>query len=243
MSGHSHWAGIKRKKAVVDAKRAQKFTKLGKAITIAARIGGENPDFNPNLRLAIEKAKEFNMPKEKILNSIKKGGSKEEGTQLEEILYEALGPFGTMFLIEVVTDKKNRTISELRKIMESFGGKMADGGVGWNFKRKGIILFKIKEDQRETFLERALLEGVEDLEEDQKGEDLQVSILTEVDKFSQIKESLADFTILESKVAYIATNPKLISEMEEKEKEKVEGLLSELEDQEDVMELHSNLIF
>jgi YebC/PmpR family DNA-binding regulatory protein len=137
MSGHSHWSGIKHKKAVADAKRGQIFTKLGHAIAVAAREGGGNPEFNAALRLAIEKAKEFNMPKDKIENSVRKGTGEGAQNRLEEAQYEALGPFGTMLIIKVITDNKNRTVSELRRILEKHGGKMADGGVSWNFKRVG----------------------------------------------------------------------------------------------------------
>jgi len=137
MSGHSHWSGIKHKKAVADAKRAQIFTKLGHAIAVAARSGGSNPDFNPALRLAIDKAKEFNMPKDRIKNSIKKGTREGLENKLVEAQYEAMGPFGTMLIIKVITDNKNRAVSDLRRVLEKHGGKMADGGVSWNFKREG----------------------------------------------------------------------------------------------------------
>jgi len=137
MSGHSHWAGIKHKKAVTDAKRAQIFTKLGHAIAVAARNGGGNPDFNPALRLAVDKARSLNMPKDKIENSIKKGTGEGLENRLEEAQYEALGPFGIMLIINVITDNKNRTVSDLRRLLEKHGGKMADGGVSWNFKRSG----------------------------------------------------------------------------------------------------------
>lgn len=227
----------------MDAKRAQKFTKLGKAITIAARLGGENPDFNPNLRLAIEKAKEFNMPKDRIINSIKKGSGKDPDNQLEEILYEALGPAGTMFLIETVTDKKNRTISELRKIMESFGGKMADGGVGWNFKRKGILLIESGEDQKENIFETAVLSGAEDVLEEESEGRIIISVLTEVEKFSAVKEALSEFEMRETKISYVPNNPQIFNEIEEKYQEKISCLMEELEDHPDVLELYSNVIF
>ncbi len=127
MSGHSHWAGIKHKKAVADAKRAQVFTKLGRAISVAARNGGGNPEFSPTLRLAIDKARSFNMPKDRIENSIKKGVGEPAGNRLEETEYEVLGPYGTMIMIKTITDNKNRTVSEIRRILEKHGGKMAEG--------------------------------------------------------------------------------------------------------------------
>ncbi len=235
MSGHSHWSGIKRKKALVDSKRAQKFTKLGRAITIASREGGENPDFNPNLRLAIEKAKEFNMPKDKILNSIKKGSSKNAEDQLEEVTYEALGPEGIMLVIETITDNRNRTVSEIRHILDEHGGKMADGGVGWNFRRRGLITFQVLEEQKEEFELKAIECSVEDLMEEEKGA---VSVICSLEDIEKIKEKLSDFPIIENIVAYLSNNPVAISD---KVRKKYDILLDDLENQSDVQEIWDNV--
>ncbi len=137
MSGHSHWAGIKHKKGLQDAKRAQIFTKLAKPIAIAARDGGGNPDANFKLRLAIEKAREFNMPNANIERAIKRGtGELKDGT-IEEIIYEAFGPGGIMMIVKTLTDNKNRTVGEIKTILSKFGVKLSGlGSVMWNFELK-----------------------------------------------------------------------------------------------------------
>lgn len=136
MSGHSHWTGIKHKKELTDKKRGQIFSKVAKIIEIAARKG-EDPEMNPGLRLAIEKARSVNMPNDNIQRAIKKGsGGDKEGGQLEEIIYEAYGPNGTPLIIEVITDNKNRTLSEIKHILNNHGGKLAEsGGVRYLFDR------------------------------------------------------------------------------------------------------------
>jgi len=135
MSGHSHWAGIKHRKGLNDAKRAKVFTKLAKPIVIAAREGGGNPDNNFKLRLAIDKAKELNMPKENIDRAIKRGTGELKGAIIEEIIYEAFGPGGIMMIIKTTTDNKNRTVNEIKTILTKFGGKFGgQGSVMWNFE-------------------------------------------------------------------------------------------------------------
>jgi len=234
MSGHSHWAGIKHKKALQDAKRAQIFTKLGRAITIAARSGGANNDFNPALRLAIEKAKEFNMPKDRIDSLIKKGSGKGEGAELEETRYEALGPFGIMIIISVITDNKNRTVSELRRILEKHGGKMADGGVSWNFKRAGIINLSVSPKQREEAEDIAIENGADDIIEKNSST---IIIHSPLENFNKLKKKLARFSIGETSVGYIPQNPIPIGP---EVKEKYENLVEELTEHPDVQEVFDN---
>lgn len=173
MSGHSHWAGIKHKKALTDAKRAKFFTKHGKLITIAARKGGGNPDANFQLRLAIERARLDNMPKENIDRAIKRGtGELKDQAEIAEIIYEAYGPGGIMIIIKTLTDNKNRTVSEIKTILGKFGGKL--GGVGsvmWNFelsnfeyKPKNTI--KLDEQSKEEY--EKLLEALDDQDDVQE---------------------------------------------------------------------------
>lgn len=136
MSGHSHWAGIKHRKGINDAKRAKIFTKLAKPIVIAAREGGGKPEANFKLRLAIDKAREFNMPRENIDRAIKRGTGELKGEAIVEIIYEAFGPDGIMLVIKTLTDNKNRTVSEIKAILAKFGGKLGgQGSVMWNFER------------------------------------------------------------------------------------------------------------
>jgi YebC/PmpR family DNA-binding regulatory protein len=140
MSGHSHWAGIKHKKGIEDAKRAKVFTKLARVIVVAAREKGWNPDMNPSLRLAIEKARAANMPTDKIERAIERGSGKGGEEALEGFCYEAFGPGSVATLIEGITDNKNRTFGEVRKIITDHGGRMAEqGSVQWMFNRKGLI--------------------------------------------------------------------------------------------------------
>src|SRR4030042_740935 len=137
MSGHSHWAGIKHKKALTDAKRANVFTKFGRLITIAAREGGGKPEANFKLKLAIDQARSVNMPKENIERAIKRGtGELKDAAQIEDVIYEAYGPGGIMMVIKTLTDNKNRTVSEIKAILGKFGGKLSGpGSVMWNFEK------------------------------------------------------------------------------------------------------------
>ena len=140
MAGHSKWAQIKRKKGVTDAKRGQLFTKLGRELAVAARQGGPNPDENPNLRLAIERARQNNMPKDNIQRAIERATSAADAAQLEEIRYEAYGPGGAALLIDSLTDNRNRTVSEVRAALTRAGVSMAESGaVAWIFEQKGVI--------------------------------------------------------------------------------------------------------
>ena len=140
MAGHSKWAQIKRKKGVTDAKRGQLFTKLGRELAVAARQGGPNPDENPNLRLAIERARQSNMPKDNIQRAIERATSAADAAQLEEIRYEAYGPGGAALLIDSLTDNRNRTVSEVRAALTRAGVSMAESGaVAWIFEQKGVI--------------------------------------------------------------------------------------------------------
>lgn len=234
MSGHSHWAGIKHKKAVQDAKRAQIFTKLGRAITITARLGGGNPDFNPNLRLAIEKAKELNMPKDRIENSIKKGLGELEGNRLEEVQYEGLGPAGIMLIISVITDNKNRTVSEIRRILEDYGGKLANGGISWNFRRAGLIEIFPSIEKREEAIGWAIENGADDVTEKTDGS---IVIISNLDNLNNLKEKLSSFNIRESGVSYVPQNPISLSA---KQKEQYDKLIETLTDHPDVQEVFDN---
>jgi YebC/PmpR family DNA-binding regulatory protein len=140
MSGHSKWATIKRKKAVIDAKRGKMFTKVIKELTVAARMGGGDPSGNARLRKAIDDAKAHSMPQDTIMRAVKRGTGELEGAAYEEVLYEGTGPGGTLFLVEGMTDNRNRTVAEIRKIFEKHSGVLGGAGTaGWAFERKGIV--------------------------------------------------------------------------------------------------------
>jgi len=173
MSGHSHWAGIKQRKGVNDAKRANIFTKLGRFITIAAREGGGNPEFNFKLNMAIEQARAANIPKDNIDKAIKRGtGELKDSAEIQEAVYEAYGPNGIMMVIKALTDNKNRTVSEIKTILAKFGGKFGEqGSTMWNFeyvdneyKPKNII--SIDEKNRSQY--EKLLESLEELDDVQE---------------------------------------------------------------------------
>lgn len=235
MSGHSHWAGIKHKKAVADAKRAQVFTKLGRAISVVARNGGGNPEFNPALRLAIDKARSFNMPGDKIENSVQKGTGESAGNQLEETEYEALGPYGTMLMIKTITDNKNRIVSEIRRILEKHGGKMADGGISWNFRRAGIINILPDAAQKEVAINLAIEGNAEDVLEKKDGS---VQVVTSLKNLNSLKEQLSVFGIQESGVGYTPQNPVSLSAEQQK---KYGNLMDELIEHPDVQEVYDNI--
>src|SRR5690606_29408425 len=140
MSGHNKWSTIKHRKGAQDAKRSKIFTKIIKEITVAARLGGGDPDGNPRLRRALDAARDANMPSENVTRAIKKGTGELEGVSYEELLYEGVGPAGTLFLLEVMTDNRNRTAAEIRKLFDKHGGQLgASGSAAWAFEQKGVI--------------------------------------------------------------------------------------------------------
>ena len=163
MSGHSKWHSIKHKKAAIDSKRGRAFTKFIKEITIAARIGGGDPEGNPRLRKAILDAKTLNMPADNIKRAIMKGTGELEGGQLEEILYEGYGPGGVALIVEVVTDNRNRTVSEIRHVFSKNGGNMGEAGsVAWMFSKKGYIVIENAKADEETLMALAIEAGADD---------------------------------------------------------------------------------
>src|SRR6266567_2225111 len=164
MSGHSHWATIKHKKGAIDAKRGKLFSKLSRAIIIAARHGGGDPEMNLKLRYAIDKARQVSMPKDNIERAVKRGTGETEGITFEEITYEGYGSGGVAILVDVVTDNRNRTAGEIRKIFERSGGKMGSAGcVGYMFKRKGVFHVSAEGVDEDTLMGIALDAGADDL--------------------------------------------------------------------------------
>src|SRR5690348_17319235 len=163
MSGHSKWHSIKHKKGAIDAKRGRMFTKVIKEITIAARIGGGDPDGNPRLRKAVADAKELNMPADNIKRAIMKGTGELEGGQLEELQYEGYGPAGVALIVEVVTDNRNRTVSEIRHVFSKNGGNMGEAGsVAWMFHKKGYIAIEKSKADEEVLMTLAIDAGADD---------------------------------------------------------------------------------
>jgi DNA-binding regulatory protein, YebC/PmpR family len=187
MAGHSPWANIKHRKAAVDAKRGKLWTKLSKAIIVAARMGGGDPETNLRLRYAINDAKAVSMPKDNIERAVKRGTGELEGGEVEEIVYEGYGPGGVAILCEIMTDNRNRTAPEIRKVFDTWGGKLgATNCVAWMFERKGLFLVPATKTTEEQLMEATLDAGAEDIKLD--GEHFQVTCAA--DAFHAVGEAL-----------------------------------------------------
>ncbi len=236
MSGHSKWSQIKHQKAKNDAKRGKIFTKLIKEITIAARLGGGDPDMNPRLRLAIEKAKEHNMPKDNIEKAIKKGTGELEGVNYIEVTFEGYGPGGVALLIEAVTDNKNRTSGEIKHIFSKYGGNLGSpGSVAWQFEQKGIIQVDKDKVDEDTILDIALDAGAQDI----KNEDDYYEVVTSPQDFVKVKTAIEENNI-PVKFADVLMIPQNTVKVSEKDAEKLMKLLDALEDNDDVQKVHGN---
>ena len=236
MSGHSKWSTIKRKKGALDAKRGKIFTKLIKEITIAARLGGGDPDGNPRLRTAIQTAKGANMPQDNITRAIAKGTGELEGVSYEECAYEGYGPNGVAILISVLTDNRNRTGAEIRHILTKNNGTMAEpNAVAWNFEKKGLFLVPQESVDEETLMELALEAGAEDFE---STDDL-FEIHTSPDAFETVRAALEQSGI-PTESAELAMLPKSTVKLEGKEAEQMLRLMEALEDNDDVQNVYAN---
>lgn len=238
MAGHSKWAQIKRKKAHVDAKRGKVFSKIVKEIAVAARLGGGDPDGNPRLRTVIEKAKEVNMPQDNIKKAIQKGTGELPGAQYEETTYEGYGPGGVAILIEVMTDNKNRTVSEIRHSMSKNGGSMGEAGcVSWIFEKKGSILVNKSSVDEDTLMSLSLEAGAEDLRNEEEAENFE--ILTQPEELIKARDVLVKSGIkVES--AEITMIPKNTIVLDQNSASQVLKLMDVLEENEDVQNVYAN---
>ncbi|HTR45378.1 MAG TPA: YebC/PmpR family DNA-binding transcriptional regulator [Thermodesulfovibrionales bacterium] len=238
MSGHSKWAQIKHKKAHTDAKRGKSFTKIVKEISVAARIGGGDPEGNPRLRTAIEKAKEVNMPHDNIKRAIMKGTGELPGTSYEEYTYEGYGPGGVALLVEVLTDNKNRTVSEIRHIMTKNGGNMGEAGcVAWIFEKRGYLLVDKDKTDEDGLMTIALDAGALDIRNDPKEDSYEVITLPE--DLAAVKGALETAGIQVS-LAETTMLPKSYVTLDEKGAEQMVRLTDALEDNEDVQNVYAN---
>ncbi len=236
MAGHSKWAQIKRKKAVTDARRGQLWTRLLKEITVAARLGGGDPDGNPRLRAAIQEAKGSNVPSDNIDRAIKRGTGELEGVSYDEVSYEGYGPGGVAILIEVMTDNKNRTVAEIRHLFAKNGGSLGEHGcVAWMFDKRGLFAIDKREMSEEQFMELALELGASDI----SIEDETYEIYSEPEQFAAIREELEARQIpLVSKE--LAMLPQSQIEVEADKASQLLRLMEALEDQEDVQNVWAN---
>jgi len=238
MSGHSKWAQIKHKKAVVDAKRGKIFSKIAKEIAVAARLGGGDPDGNPRLRTVLENAREVNMPGENIKRAIMKGTGELPGVSYEESIYEGYGPGGTAILLEVLTDNKNRTVPEIRHIMTKNGGNLGEAGcVAWMFEKKGYILVEKTKIDEDSLMSAALEAGAEDMKND-PGED-SYEIITAPEDVNKVKAALEAAGIPVS-LAEITMLPKSYVALDGKSAEQIIRLVDALEDHEDIQNVYTN---
>jgi YebC/PmpR family DNA-binding regulatory protein len=236
MSGHSKWHSIKYKKAAQDAKRGKMFTKIIRELSVAARMGGAEPDANPRLRKAISDAKAINMPSDNIKKAIMKGTGQLEGVSYEEVAYEGYGPGGVAIYVEVVSDNKNRTVSELRHIFSKNGGNIGESGcVAWMFKRKGYIVVERSKASEDDLLEIATEAGAEDLREDGSN----YEIFTPPEDYEKVVESLknSSIEIAASNLGYIPQN---YIKLEGKQAQQLLRLMEELEDHDDVQHVWAN---
>lgn len=236
MSGHSKWASIKHKKGATDAKRGKLFTKIIKEITVAARMGGGDPDANPRLRTSVLSAKQANMPAENIARAIKKGTGELEGVHYEELTYEGYGPGGVAVFVEVMTDNKNRSVGEIRSIFNKRGGNIgANGCVAWMFHKKGLFMVLAADNDEDELLELVMEAGAEDL----KLEDDYFEITTSIEDFEAVRKTLEDKGI-KMETAELTRIPQNTVKVAEKEGRSLLRLMDELEDHDDVQKAYSN---
>ena len=234
MSGHSHWATIKRKKGATDAKKGRAFSKCAHAIMLAARKGSD-PNMNLSLRYALDEARSVNMPKDSIDRAIKKGAGEIEGQTIDEVCYEGYGPGGSAILVDAITDNRNRTASEIVKIFERHGGRMGPPNcVAYLFTKKGIITVTDFKDE-EKLMDVALGAGADDLSPMDEG----FEIVVAPESFEAVKKALVDAGIPTAR-AEVAQRPANFVTLTENDARKVLNLMESLEDHDDVQKVHSN---
>ena len=236
MAGHSHWANIARKKSLVDAKRGKLWSKLSKAIIVAAKMGGGDPDANLRLRYAIDAARAISMPKDNISRAIKRGTGELEGGNLEEALYEGYGPGGVAVLCEILTDNRNRTASEVRKLFELSGGKLgASGCVAWMFDRKGMFLIPAAQIDEDSLVELALEAGADDVKRTSDG----FEVTCDPSVFQQVSDALSRRG-LKPESSQISRIPTSTVDLDAETGRNVLKLMERLDDHDDVQSVSAN---
>lgn len=236
MAGHSHWAGIKHKKALIDSKRGRLWSKLSKAIIVAAKMGGADPDTNLRLRYAIDAAKAVSVPKDNITRAIKKGAGETEGANYDEILYEGYGAGGVAILCEVLTDNRNRTAGELRKVFELNDGKLGESGcVAWMFERKGLFVIPADAVSEDDLMELALEAGADDV----KSVEGKFEVTCDPASFQQVADALERANIA-PEVKEISRIPNSTVPLDVETGRKVLKLVEKLDDHDDVQAVSAN---
>lgn len=236
VAGHNKWSQIKRKKAVNDAKRGKLFTKIIREITVAAREGGGSPEFNPRLRLAVDQAKAANMPAENVDRAIQRGTGELEGVSYEEIVYEGYAPGGVALYIETLTDNQNRTVAEVRHILDRNGGNLGTAGsVAWQFERQGHVYVPADSTTEEALYEVAIEAGASDV----RLESDEYLVVTEPDGFHGVQDALKAAEIQVAQAEY-AMVPSTEVDVAGKDAEKLIKLLDALDESDDVQKVYSN---
>ena len=239
MAGHSKWANIKHRKGAQDAKRGKIFTKIIKEITVAARLGGGDLDANPRLRKAVSNARSNNMPQDNILRAIKKGTGELEGINYEEMIYEGYGPSGIAIYMEVITDNKNRTVSELRHILNKNNGSLAEpGSVSWIFKRIGMIIVQVDDFNEEKLIHDILASGAEDFEVVEND----VFISTDQSQLMIVKDNLHSLSY-NVKSSDLIMTPNSLQYVSSENQDKVLNLIDIIDNHDDVTQVFSNFSF
>jgi YebC/PmpR family DNA-binding regulatory protein len=236
MSGHSKWHSIKHKKGAADAKRGKIFTRIIKELTVAARAGGGDPDSNPRLRTIIAEAKQNNMPAENIKRAIRRGTGEEPGVSYEEAQYEGYGPGGAAVIVDVLTDNKNRTVGELRHLLEKHGGNLAAANaVAWMFSKRGYIVIEKNKADEEALMSAVLDAGADDLQDD----DDNWEVLSAPETFPAVREAVKQLGI-EPATAEVSMLPQNYVKLEGRPAQQMIKLMEALEDHDDVQHVWSN---
>ncbi len=239
MSGHSHWATIKHKKGASDAKRGQLFTKLAREVTVAARVGGENPDMNVRLRLAVQKAKDNNMPVENVDRAIKRGVGLGEAGALEEALYEGYGPGGVAIMLQALTDNRQRTVSNIRASFNKAGGNLGETGcVSWNFESRGVITAEVSQNDGEEITLAVIDAGADDF----KLEGSYLEVYANPDKLENLRSALEDLRVNVTS-AEMSMVPINTVSVQDKVANQTLRLLDQLEELDDIQKVYTNADF
>jgi len=239
MAGHSKWKQIKRAKGVADAKRSQVFTKFAREITVAAKHGGPDPEMNPRLRLAIDRAREQNMPKDNIERAISRAGGEGAEAELAEVIYEGYGPGGIAILVEALTDNRNRTVSDIRNLFTRAGGNLGEAGsVAWLFETRGLITLDASGGDAEELALRAMDTGAEDVRVDANT----VEVYTRPEALEQVRRELEAAGVPIAS-AEVLKAPKSTVALEARQAEQVLRLLDQLDELDDVQRVSSNADF
>ena len=236
MSGHSKWSSIKHKKGAADAKRGKVFTRIIKELTVAARVGGGDPDSNPRLRTVVADAKAANMPADNIKRAIRRGTGEEPGVSYEEAIYEGYGPGGAALMLETLTDNKNRTVSEIRHLLSKHGGNLGEtNSVAWMFTKQGYILIEKSKVDEDGLMGVALDTGADDVRDDQDNWE----VLTSPEDFHRVLEAVKGLGVA-TLVAEVAMLPQNYINLEGKAAQQMLKLMGLLEDHDDVQHVWSN---